>query len=107
MGEDGMDGLPFRLQISLSEATTYYLLYTNFLSLSDKELVIVSAVIPGSASGKQREITNPSLIGNIHLDPIWKYFSRRNFLKLVLPDKFLLWGLNLTQDNLKMKCPEP
>ena len=40
-----------------------YLQYTNFLSLTDKELVIVRGVIPVHASEKQWEIkTAPSLI---------------------------------------------
>ena len=34
----------------------YYLQYTNFLSLNNKESVIVSAVIRVHASGKQEEI---------------------------------------------------
>ena len=42
MEESGVDSLP-------------YLQYTNFLSLSDKESVIVRTIIPVYVSGKGRE----------------------------------------------------
>ena len=38
----------------------YYLQYANILSLSNKESVVVSAVIPVHASGKQGEIKSVS-----------------------------------------------
>ena len=49
---------PFQLQTSSSE-TTYYLQYTNFLSLSNKESVIVSPVITVHTLRKKGEIQNP------------------------------------------------
>ena len=44
---------------------------------------------------------------SIHLEKICKYFSHRNLLKLVAPVTFLLWGLNMIQDDSKMKFSEP
>lgn len=49
MEESGVDSLP-------------YLQYTNFLSLSDKESVIVRAVILIRASGKQGEVRAMSFL---------------------------------------------
>ena len=42
----------------------YFWQYTNFLRISDKELVIVSAIIPVHAAGKQGELkAAPDLTG--------------------------------------------
>ena len=40
----------------------YYLQYTNFLNLSNKELEVVSAVIPVHTSDKQEEIKSLSVL---------------------------------------------
>ena len=42
MGEGGVENLPFSSQVSVFRGC--YLKYANFLSLNDKESVIVSAV---------------------------------------------------------------
>ena len=43
----------------------FYLQYTNFLSLTDKESVIVSAVIPAHNTEKQEEIKTVSFFTTI------------------------------------------
>ena len=43
----------------------YYLQYTDFLSLRDKELVIVSAVIPVHSLGRQGETKTVSVLARL------------------------------------------
>ena len=57
--EGRLDGLPFRFQSSSSDTATFQ--YTNFLSISDKESVIVSPVITVHTLRKQVEIKTLSL----------------------------------------------
>ena len=59
MGESGLDDLSFWSQASSPEATIQY---TNFLSLSDKELVIVSPIFPVHTSRKEREIKTKPIV---------------------------------------------
>lgn len=53
-----MDGLTFCLQ-------TFLLQYTNFLSPTNKESVILSAVIPVHALWKQEEIRTVSVLARL------------------------------------------
>ena len=59
MGEGGVGGLPFR-----SQASSLEVIY-QLLSLTDKESVIVSTVIPTHPSGKQGEIKSAQVLTRV------------------------------------------
>ena len=60
----------FAILIANTFVRGYYFQYTNFLGLSENELMIAIAVIPVNVSGKQGEIKAPVLTRLSHsLDP--------------------------------------
>ena len=69
MGESGVDG--FALTIKVSILKDCYLQHTNFLILSDKDLVIESAVTTFHALEKHGEIKALSVLMSLlrSLDP--------------------------------------
>ena len=70
MGESGVDG--FALLIKVSILRDCYLQHTNFMILSDKDLVIEDTVIPVHALGKQGQVKAlsalTSLLNSLGLD---------------------------------------
>ena len=68
MREGGFDGFPFQLQTCSSETTprANFLQYTNFVTLSDKKLVIVSPVITVHTLRKKGEVKIVSFLTRLH-----------------------------------------
>lgn len=109
MGESGVDGLAFGPQISSSEATTYNIPIFRVWVIRNPWAVLFLFMGRGNREGSKQcqSLIQGNIRINIHLELICKYFSRRDFLKLVVLFSFLSRRLNPIQDNLKMKFSEP